>query len=67
MTIKMILSGLLLIAGSGFADLTAEQIAQVRAETQQRRLDFFAKDSGLPLVRAKIKKDWNKRGDFTRH
>jgi len=47
--------------------LNGKQIAQVRAETQQRRLDFFAKDSGKPLERAPIKKDWNKRGDFTRH
>lgn len=47
--------------------LTGNQITQLRMETQQRRIEFFSKDAGKPLVRAAIEKDWNKRGDFTRH
>ena len=66
---KVILGALLLACGQGLVagPLTTEQIEQVRGETQQRRLEFFAKDSGKPLVRAPILKDWNGRGDFTRH
>ena len=66
---KIILGALLLACGQGLVagPLTSEQIAQVREETQQRRLEFFAKESGKPLVRAPIKKDWRGRGDFTRH
>jgi hypothetical protein len=47
--------------------LNGKQIAQIRSMTQRRKAEFFAKDSGKPLVRRKIKKDWNNRGDFTRH
>lgn len=66
---KLLLGVMLLACGLGLVaePLTGEQIAQVREETQQRRLEFFAKESGKPLVRASIKKDWLGRGDFTRH
>jgi hypothetical protein len=47
--------------------LTSKQIAKIRATTQRRRVEFFSKNSGKPLVRGKIKKNWNNRGDFTRH
>jgi hypothetical protein len=68
MTGKMMLIGLLFAGGQGIAEgsLTSEQIAQIRSETQQRRVEFFSKDAGKPLVRAKIQKNWNNRGDFTR-
>jgi len=67
---KMIFAGLLLLAGwqrVSAADLSKEGIAELRAVTQQRRLEFFSKDAGKPLVRAEIQKNWNNRGDFTRH
>lgn len=66
---KLLLGALLLACGQGLVAgaLTTEQIAEIREETQQRRLEFFVKESGKPLVRAPIKKDWNNRGDFTRH
>ena len=66
---KLLLGALLLACGQGLVAeaLTTEQIAKIREETQQRRLEFFAKESGKPLVRKPIKKDWNRRGDFTRH
>jgi hypothetical protein len=47
--------------------LNGKQIAQIRSMTQRRKAEFFAKDSGKPLVRREIKKNWNNRGDFTRH
>lgn len=47
--------------------LSGKQLAQIRSAIQQRKAEFFSKDSGKPLVRRKIKKDWNNRGDFTRH
>jgi len=47
--------------------LSSKQLAQIRSTTQRRRAEFFSKQSGKPLVRGKIKKDWNNRGDFTRH
>lgn len=66
---NMIFMDLLLAGGQELAagQLSAEQIAQIRGELQKRRVDFFAKDSGTPLVRGKIEKNWRKRGDFTRH
>ncbi len=66
---KLILCGVLLIGGQVLAaePLTAEQISKIRAETHNRRVEFFAKDAGKPLVRAAIDKNWNNRGDFTRH
>jgi hypothetical protein len=50
-------------AGAGRTDA---QIAEVRAVCDQRSDDFFRSQAGKPLVRAAIKKDWNKRGDYTR-
>ena len=67
---KMIFAGLLVLAGwqrVSAADLSKEGIAELRAVTQQRRLEFFSKDAGKPLVHAEIQKNWNNRGDFTRH
>lgn len=71
---KIILCSLLSSAGLLLADtnlcaktLTTEQIAEIRAETEQRKHNLFAKDAGKPLVRAEIKKNWLNRGDFTRH
>jgi len=52
---------------SDLQKLSSEQIAQIHSTTQQRKLEFFTKESGKPLVRRKIIKDWNNRGDFTRH
>lgn len=51
---------------SAGAGLTDAQIAEVRAICDQRTDDFFRSQAGKPLVRAAIKKDWNKRGDYTR-
>jgi hypothetical protein len=48
------------------AGLTEAEIAEVRAISDQRCDDFFRSQAGKPLVRAAIKKDWNKRGDYTR-
>ncbi|MCP4782606.1 MAG: hypothetical protein GY903_12265 [Fuerstiella sp.] len=39
----------------------------MRSTTQKRRDEFFAKHSGKPLVRGTIRRNWNGRGDFTRH
>jgi hypothetical protein len=66
---KIVFAALLVLAGcssSSFAELNSEQLAQVRAETQQRRASFYSEEAGKPLVRAAIKKDWNNRGDYTR-
>lgn len=69
MTYKLILCALLLAGGQAVAakTLTAERMAQIRSETQQRRTEFFSKYAGKSLVRREIKKDWNGRGDFTRY
>ncbi len=47
--------------------LSSEQLAQVRETTLRRREAFFSKESGKPLVRRPIKKNWHGRGDLTRH
>lgn len=49
------------------AGLANAALAQVRAECEKRCDAFFRKQQGKPLVRNPIKKDWNNRGDFTRH
>jgi len=67
---KMFFAGLLVLAGwqrVSAAELSREQLAEIRAVTQQRRQEFFSQDAGKPLVRAAIQKNWNNRGDFTRH
>jgi hypothetical protein len=67
---EAVFSGLVIAAGwlsATAAELSKDQIAELRAVTQQRRLEFFSKDAGKPLVRAEIDKNWNNRGDFTRH
>jgi hypothetical protein len=48
-------------------ELTNAQLAQIRSATQQRRVEFFSNEAGKPLVRREIKRNWNNRGDFTRH
>jgi len=48
----------------GLADAA---FAQVRAECEKRCDAFFRKQSGKAFTPAPIKKDWNHRGDFTRH
>ena len=48
----------------GLADTA---LAQVRAECEKRCDAFFRKQSGKAFTPAPIKKDWNHRGDFTRH
>ena len=48
------------------AGLTAAELAEVRAIGEQRCDAFFRGQAGKPLVRAAIKQDWNKRGDYTR-
>lgn len=50
--------------GAGLADAV---LAQARAECERRCDAFFRKQQGKPLVRSPIRKDWNSRGDFTRH
>lgn len=47
--------------------LSANDIQKLRTENAQRRDAFFRKQSGQPFTPAPIKKDWNNRGDFTRH
>lgn len=54
-------------AGKDGAQLVQPQtVPQLRARIQANRESFFAVDAGKPLVRGKIKKNWNNRGDFTR-
>lgn len=48
-------------------ELTEESLGQLRKEIERRQSAFFTQDGGKPLVRRPIKKDWNNRGDFTRH
>jgi|APSaa5957512622_1039677.scaffolds.fasta_scaffold10642_2 lysophospholipase L1-like esterase len=47
--------------------LSSNPFAEIRSTMERRRLEFFSRDSGKPLVRAEIKKDWRNRGDFTRY
>jgi len=57
----------LLGAGTAAASgLTEAQIAEVRANGDQRCDDFFRSQAGKPVVRAAIKREWNNRGDYTR-
>ena len=44
-----------------------QKVAQLRAKILANRESFFANEAGKPLVRGTIKKNWNDRGDFTRH
>ena len=64
---KLVLVGGLLSAGTAAGvGLTEAQIAEVRANGDQRCDDFFRSQTGGHLVRAAIKKEWNNRGDYTR-
>jgi len=49
------------------AALTETEIQSIRAGGQQRNAAYFQADAGKPFVPAAIKKNWNNRGDFTRH
>ncbi len=49
------------------AALTDTEIAAVRTASRERCTAFFQKEAGKPFVPAAIQKDWNNRGDFTRH
>jgi hypothetical protein len=46
--------------------LTDSALAQVRAESAKRCDAYFRKEAGKPFVPAKIKVNWNNRGDYTR-
>lgn len=49
------------------APLTDANISNVRSAARERCAAFFAADAGKPFVPAAIIKNWNNRGDFTRH
>lgn len=49
------------------APLSDEAIRDLRRETATRREAFFRAEAGQPFRPAAIQKDWNNRGDFTRH
>lgn len=57
----------LLLAQSPAAALTEGDMQAIRLASKERREAFFAAGAGQPFVPAPIKKDWNNRGDFTRH
>ncbi|MBM4050292.1 MAG: hypothetical protein FJ279_34790, partial [Planctomycetes bacterium] len=56
-----------LLADNAGGSLSADAIQQLRTESAQRCDAFFRKQSGQPFAPAPIIKDWNHRGDFTRH
>jgi hypothetical protein len=56
-----------LVAESAGGSFSAEAIQQIRTESDWRCDAFFRKQSGQPFTPAPIKKDWNRRGDFTRY
>ncbi|MEI7776762.1 MAG: hypothetical protein WCK17_18545, partial [Verrucomicrobiota bacterium] len=71
-TLTLITALLLAMPGALFAEntrgsLSADAIQQLRTESAQRCDAFFRKQSGQPFTPAPIIKDWNNRGDFTRH
>jgi hypothetical protein len=41
-------------------------IGKLRSELRERSAESVEREAGQPLVRSKIIKDWNNRGDFTR-
>jgi len=49
------------------AALTETEIRNIRTGGRQRADAYFQADAGKPFVPAAIKKNWNNRGDFTRH
>ena len=52
---------------AGYTALSSTRFAEMRSTMERRRIEFFSKDLGKPLVRAAIKENWRNRGDFTRH
>lgn len=56
-----------LLADNAEGSLSADAVQQLRTASAQRCDAFFRKEAGEPFVPAPIIKDWNKRGDFTRH
>lgn len=64
----LLLTGLAaLVADDAGASLSADSIQRLRTESAQRCDAFLRKESGQPFAPAPIVKDWNHRGDFTRH
>ncbi|MFA5687607.1 MAG: hypothetical protein WC959_00410 [Kiritimatiellales bacterium] len=67
----IIVMGLLFLgtgsSGISAGELSREQIAELRAVTAQRRIDFFTQEFGKPLVKEEIIVGWRDRGDFTRN
>lgn len=49
---------------SGLSDVKIDQLRQTAVE---RCRAAFESESGKPFISREIKKDWNNRGDFTRH
>jgi hypothetical protein len=49
------------------AGLTEADLRTWRETTAARRDAYFRAEAGKPFVPAPIQKDWNNRGDFTRH
>ena len=48
-------------------ELSDAAISTIRTASRQRCEAFFQKEAGKPFVPAAIQRDWNNRGDFTRH
>ena len=67
LTALLLASPTALRANNAANSLSADAIQQLRTESTQRCDAFFRKQSGQPFAPAPIIKDWNKRGDFTRH
>ncbi|MSU49396.1 MAG: hypothetical protein EXS37_09975 [Opitutus sp.] len=63
----MFLVGLLVRSYASAAGLTDGEIQAIRTDSRRRCEAFFIKEAGQPFVPAAIRKDWESRGDFTRH
>jgi hypothetical protein len=57
----------LAVVTTAAAPLSDDAIRALRTETAARRDAFFGAEAGQPFRPAAIQKDWNNRGDFTRH
>jgi hypothetical protein len=66
-SILLLLLGAIIAPAPPAAELSDADITALRALTRQRCDDFFKREAGKPFVAAPIQKDWNNRGDFTRH
>jgi len=65
--ISQLLCLVFLLTQIAAAALTDAEIQAIRATSKERGEAYFAAGVGQPFVPAPIKKDWNNRGDFTRH